>query len=293
MTSAADGAVIRGELMAAGEPFEHDGRVIRVEMRTTAPADRVWDAWADPERLSQWFADRVEGQARAGGTMTWIFERFGSRFPYDVVIAVPRTRLVLKGSPPGRRPFFLEILIGEEGPDTTLRILNSGFSTGEESDEEYEGVLSGWRMALAILREYLERHFGRPKSPFFAMQPASFTYDEILPWFHEAPLLYRWLTTAGGIDPTEGALYEVALRGGGRMSGRVLAVTSREIALGWEEIGGVVEMKAFKLGPLQRAVAVRGCGWTIQPARAAKIERSFAAAIDRLVAALSTPEPVH
>jgi uncharacterized protein YndB with AHSA1/START domain len=273
--------------------FAHAGRVIRVEIRTSAKGARVWAAWSDPEILSQWFTDRAEGEARTGGTMTWFFDRFAARFPYEVVSALPPFRLLLRGSPPGRSPFFLEILIEEGAEETAVTILNSGFSAGEASDEEYEGVLSGWRMALAILKEYLERHYGRPKVSFFAMQPASFTFDQILPWFLEAPMLYRWLTTAGSIAGESGALYEVKLRGAGKMTGRVLALTPREVALSWDEIGGVVEMKAFHLGPLQRAVAVRGCGWQITPERALAIERLFVAAVDRLVAALARPEAIH
>ncbi|MBI3450356.1 MAG: SRPBCC domain-containing protein [Acidobacteria bacterium] len=279
--------------MTASDAFEHTGRVIRVEMRTPTPADRVWSAWADPAKLSQWFTDRTEGEVRPGRSFTWIFERFGARFPYEVLVATPPSRLVLRGSPPGRRPFFLEVLIAGSDVETTLTIVNSGFSAGEATEEEHEGVLSGWEMALAILKEYLERHYGRPKAAFFAMQPAVFAYEGLLPYFLEEPWLREWLTASGSIRGEAGALYHLELRGGGTMSGRVLAVTRREVALSWDEIGGVCELKAFSLGPNQRAVAVRGIGWEIGEERASKIERGMAKAIDRLVASVSGTGTVH
>jgi len=63
---------------------KHQGRMLRQEIRTTASPQRVWEAWADPARLSQWFADRARGEPRAGGTLTWCFDDFGHEFPYEV-----------------------------------------------------------------------------------------------------------------------------------------------------------------------------------------------------------------
>ena len=37
--------------MGSRRPFEHAGRVAQAEITTSAPADRVWLAWTDPERL--------------------------------------------------------------------------------------------------------------------------------------------------------------------------------------------------------------------------------------------------
>src|SRR2546425_3443201 len=107
---------------------EHRGRVARAEIRTTASADRVWQAWAEPARLSEWFTDRAQGRAAAGGTVVWCFDRFKSRFPYDVMVADEAARLVLKGTPPGRPPYLLEVLLGEdEARGTLVRVINSGF----------------------------------------------------------------------------------------------------------------------------------------------------------------------
>jgi uncharacterized protein YndB with AHSA1/START domain len=39
------------------------GRVAKAEMRTSAPAEVVWSAWADPEKLAQWFVDDALAEA--------------------------------------------------------------------------------------------------------------------------------------------------------------------------------------------------------------------------------------
>ena len=268
--------------------IEHAGRVARAEIDTTATVEQAWQAWADPARISEWFTDRAKGKAAMGGTVTWCFDRFRTQFPYDVVAADENRRLVLKGAPPGRPPYLLEILIepAPAGAGSRIRLLNSGFAVGAENDEEYEGVVSGWVMALAILKQYLEHHFGSPKTGFFAMQPAPFTYDRIVPLFQEEEGLMRWLTTSGSIG-APGDRYQLTLRDGSPMSGRVLALTAREVALSWDEIDGVAELKAFRLGPRSRAVAVRGCGWNLSEEQGAEIDRMLAKSIDRLVAILS------
>jgi len=268
------------------EPIvEHAGRVVRAEIHTTASVERAWQAWAEPARLSEWFTDRAKGRAAVGGTVTWFFDRFKTQFPYDVIAATEGSHLVLKGSPPGRPAYVLEIQITGQDGGALVRIINSGFSVGVENDEEHEGVLSGWQMALAILKHYLENHFGEPKTGFFAMQPAPLDYEKILHYFLEEEGLMRWLTSSGAIG-APGERYTLTLRDGSPMSGRVLAMTSREVAVSWDEIDGVAEIKAFRIGPRSRAVAVRGCGWNLPEERAEEIDRMLSKAIDRLVAAL-------
>jgi len=268
--------------------IEHAGRTARAEIVTSAAAEQAWLAWADPDRISEWFTDRAKGKAAVGGTVTWCFDRFRTQFPYEVLAAEESERLVLKGAPPGRPPYLLDITIAPppQGSGSVIRIVNSGFSVGNENDEEYEGVVSGWQMALAILKEYVENHFGRAKTGFFAMQPATFTYERIVPYLVDEEGLMRWLTTSGWIG-APGDRYNLTLRDGSPMSGRVLARTSREVALSWDEIDGVAELKAFRLGPRARAVAVRGCGWGLSEERAGEIDKMLAKSIDRLVAILS------
>ena len=266
--------------------IEHRSDAVRAEITTTAGSGQVWRAWAEPEILSQWFTDRARGRARAGTTMTWIFDRFRMELPYDVIIAEHERRLVLKGSPVGRPPYLMEILVAPRDTGTHLTVINSGFTVGSGAEEQRDGVLSGWKMALVILKHYLENYFEQDRESFFAMQPAPFTYDQILPRFLTATGLSSWLTRDGAIG-APGDSYRLTLTGGQTMSGRVLVVTGSEVAVTWDEIHGVAELKAFLLGPRTRAVSVRGCGWGLSCERAVEIEKMMAAAVDRLVADLS------
>lgn len=275
--------------MTEHDRFEHAGRVAEAEILTSAPVERVWKAWSDPDRLAEWFTDRTKGYAEAGAKVTWYFDRFGISFPYEVIAAEPGSRLLMKGSPQGRPGYFQEILMSPAGEGTRVHVRSSGYQRpGGDDEEEHASVVSGWQMALAIMKFYLERHFGEPKRSFFAMQPAPFEYHRIRTFFTDEWHLSRWLTSSGA--PGEvGQAYRMELRGGDTMCGEVLAVTGHELALSWDEINGVLEMKAFRLGPRQRAVCLRGCAWDMLEEARLEVESTLSSAIDRLVAALKEP----
>lgn len=268
----------------------HRGRIIRTSIRTSASPARLWDAWADPVRLAEWFPDRADGRAVEGAVQTWFFDRFGYVLPYEVVTAVPGEHLVLTGEMPGRPRAYLEIEIATAEGVTTLTLTNSGFLDADGWDEEYEGIVSGWTLALAVLKQYAERHFARSRSQFFAMRPAAFEYGDLLPHFRDPGRLQAWLTSQGHVgEPGEPG--SLALRDGPRVSGTVLAVTAWEVLLSWDEIDGVLALKGFGLGGGRRAICVHGSGWGLSHERAAALEVTFGAALDRLRLVLSQPHP--
>ena len=266
--------------MARQEHPSHAGRTVRAEIRTRATPMQVWQAWADPVRLSQWFTDRARGEAKPGQRMTWIFDKLGFELPHDVLEAVPGERLVFRGTPPERPPYLLEILIAREGPETVVRLIHSGLVDGDDQDEEYDGVRSGWEMAMSILRHYLEHYYGEAKRTVLVMRPARFSYDAVLPYYKEEPLLATWLTSSGAIGwPDE--RFTLTLRDGERLSGQVLAVTSHEVAVSWEEEHAVLELKAFSAGP-SRMLCMRIIGWAMSESRAAELERLCERALEKL-----------
>jgi uncharacterized protein YndB with AHSA1/START domain len=268
----------------------HQGRMMRLEMRTTASPEQVYQAWADPVKLSQWFTDNARGEAKPGSTMYWIFEKFGYEIPYEVVDAVPGKLLALGGELPGRPPFLLEVIIEQQGGETVLRLVNSGFLDGGKWDEEYEGVASGWELSLALLRYYLERHFGEPKRTFLLIEPAQYSPAEILRWYTDPQLLGEWLAADGAdvLAPSEvGARVSIPLRVEGEaIEGKTLAVTRREVAFSWIAEDIVLELKTFMMGP-NPVVSIRGTGWRPDPAPFAAIEGEMSAALKRLATRLA------
>jgi uncharacterized protein YndB with AHSA1/START domain len=266
--------------------IEHKGRIIRAEIRTKATPQQAYDAWADPEKIAHWFVDRAEGKAELGATITWIFEKFNYRIPYEVLIAQPAEKFAIRWNPPpGMNAGVLEVTISKEGGDTVIRLVNSGFREGAEWNEEFEGTDSGWRMALALLKHYLENYFGSSRRSFLTMRPAEFSFDEVVPLQRTAAGLKKWLTKSGEYGEV-GESFALELQGGGKASGRVLAKTKRETTLGWDEIQGVLELKAFSMGP-QKMLCVRGLGWGLSAEKAKELEVQMERAVERLANAMS------
>ena len=227
--------------------LEHHGRQMELKVRIAAAPLRVYEAWAEPEKISQWFTDRTKGEARPGATITWIFEKFGHETPYEVMDAAPGDRFAVGGRLPGRPPFLLEITLEQEGGETVVHLVNSGFLEGEGGDDEYEGVRSGWALALELLKVYVERHFGEPKRTLLLLlQEAAFRFEDVLPLFTTAKGLEAWLARTAELD---GETLRLALREGGPVTGRRLLATSREAAFTWNELPGILELKAFSMGP--------------------------------------------
>lgn len=263
--------------MSEEKQFTHKGRMIRAETRTSATPQQVWEAWADPEKIAAWFVDRATGEGKAGTIMTWFFDDFGFAQPLKVVESDPGKHFVLRWDPPEGDPGILEIQIEREGGSTLVRLINSGFKEGAQWDDEYEGVNSGWQMSLAILKHYLENYFGRSKATLLIMQPAAFQYHQLLPNFLDPSKLSRWLTKSGAIGKA-GERCNLVLRDGGNLTGRVLAVTSREVTLSWDEIGGTLELKGFSMGP-QRVVGVRCMTWKLDRDAAARLKPDLEKAV--------------
>jgi uncharacterized protein YndB with AHSA1/START domain len=272
----------------------HRGRQLVVQMRTRATPEQVYEAWADPEKITHWFVDSAKvdtasGKAEPGAIFTWAFEKFGYEIPYEVVAAEPGRRFALGGEHPKSGPFLLEVKIEREGGETLVTLVNSGFLDGSEWDEEYQGIVSGWTNALAVLKHYLENYAGRRKTAILAMQPAACDFPSLLSFYSTAQGLDRWLTTSASIGGGVGAACSLRLHGGDSLTGSVLSSTRWEVALSWDEIDGVLELKGFRFPGMGPVVAARVVSWSISPERAAAIERRLQEALGRLAGAVAAP----
>ena len=270
--------------MRKDEHQKHERRTIRDEVKTSASPQHAWEAWADPAKISQWFVDRADGKAEPGADLTWFFDKFNMELHYKVLEAVPGERFAILWPGPIPASGILEVIIEREGGETLIRLVNSGFREDAQLNEEYEGVVSGWRTSLGLLREYLENYFGEPRTSILVMQPAQFEYAQVARYFREPELLAKWLTKSGSIGD-DGETCKLVLQNGESVTGRVLARMHHEVTLSWPEARAALELKSFSMGP-QRVLGVRVSGWKMDPDGAREIEKQMTGAVARLAAAL-------
>jgi uncharacterized protein YndB with AHSA1/START domain len=244
---------------------KHHGRTIDTSIRMKTTPMRAWDGWADPQQIANWFVDRAEGVATPGEVMTWFFDTFNYRQPVPIVEATPGETFVIgSGDAPGPQglPYLMEITISKEQGDTVMRLVNSGFSEDAKFDDEYEGVVSGWKIALATMKHWLEHYPNSRRTHRIVMEPTTGSYDQLRPLFHTIEGRKRWLEPLVNADA------------------QVLADTGREVLLAWDEQQGVIGLKAFRMGP-QQMLALDASMWDEAP-RSDAIDDPLRSALKRL-----------
>jgi hypothetical protein len=204
--------------------------------------------------------------------MTWFFDTFNFRLPVPIVEAERgRTFVTGSGDQPGPQglPYLMEITIAREGGATVVHLLNSGFSPDANFDDEFEGVVSGWKMALATMKYWLEHHDGARRTHTLVIEPASYTWEQLRPLLGTVEGRRRWLEPLLPADAES------------------LVDTGREVLLAWPAVEGVMGLKAFRMGP-QTVVALDLSTWSRKPdAQAQQPEADLRAALQRLTSALS------
>ena len=262
---------------------EHQGRQVQSSIRIDAPAEKVWEAWVDPERIAQWFVDFARDRAVTGGSVTWGFQGFGE-FAQKVIVADANRRLVLQAFPGA----LVEITLERKGGSTVLTLVQSGFADGAEWDEPMAGVGSGWDLSIALLKEYVEHHYGKQKRSFMVARPSALPPLEARDYFVNEQLLSQWLTINGAPAPP-GESFELKLREGAAIKARTTAITSREVSFALEDADVVIDLKAFAgsvMGPGPAMVGIRAMAWG-DDQRMNTLELYCTSAVERLAKLLS------
>ncbi len=265
------------------------GRAIEVDLVTRADSARVWEAVTNPARVVEWFADRAEGGTRPGDTITWSFDRMASELSFTVNPLTAPGRLVLEGT--RGTPGHLELMVGAAHDGTRVSLIHSGLPQESDWDDDYRSLAAGWRLALAVLRYYAEFHFGQPRKQFFASRLGRFSLARLVTLFHEPAGLQDWLTEGGSMG-TPGGRVHLALKTGETLRGDMLADTGTDIAMAWDEIGGVLQLRTLPGGHDRdsRLVCATGWGWGVSSERVRQIEIELAAALERLERAVDPVE---
>jgi uncharacterized protein YndB with AHSA1/START domain len=104
---------VRGTLRA-----EEGTGVVRIEMLVPSPANQVWAAFTDRDRLAQWLGE-VEGDLHAGGEYRARFFPSGWDGAGRILECDPGRRFLVESAEPGRRTTTDEIELVPEGTDRT------------------------------------------------------------------------------------------------------------------------------------------------------------------------------
>jgi len=134
-------------------------RAIDLSVEVPGTPEEVWEAVATGPGISSWFVtcEVVEGD---GGTVTMDFGEFG-RETAVVTAWEPPSRVVFEGGSDGRRLAYEWLVEARDGGTCVVRLVNSGFGSGEEWDADYDGMTQGWKLFFDNLRLHLTHFRGR------------------------------------------------------------------------------------------------------------------------------------
>jgi uncharacterized protein YndB with AHSA1/START domain len=137
---------------------------IEREIVIEAPVERVWTTLTSAEHIGKWFADSgAEIDLKPGGAIVLHWKDYGAVAGLVEKVESPHTFAYRWGNGPGQDPSgsnstHVEFTLTPEGNGTRLRVVETGISTLDGSDEDrtkfYEEHSEGWKSELNELSEY-------------------------------------------------------------------------------------------------------------------------------------------
>lgn len=227
---------------------------IEVAIDVDAPRERVWEAWAAPEHVAEWFVDEAEGRIGETESIAWIWAQMGLTLHYGVTAVDPGASFELSTRLPEGETRTLRVTLTDAQDGTRVELVESGLSS-----EDPGSVRSGWQMALALLKVYVEDHFGEEVRSVLVMAETEAPADAVVTAHRTADGLRSWVVAPGGL-PEEGGEVGLEIGEDVTVTGEVLCHTATESSLRWSEIEGVLELKQFST-PEGRAVGLRAFSW--------------------------------
>lgn len=185
-----------------------DTRSIETTFRIAASPDDVFRALTEANELMNWFPVQAKSDPREGGVvwMSWGKDWVEGEATFSVFD--PPEKLVIRSPEAfGSNPTEQTWTITQDGAETVLHLVHSGFSSDASHDDEYDSVRTGWEFELTGLKHYLERHKGAKRDVVVRHLPVSCSRAEAC-----AAIL-------GGDPPAVSEPFSIELPGYGTLEG--------------------------------------------------------------------------
>ena len=199
-----------------------DRRFIELEVEVRGTPEEVWRAIATGPGISSWYVPHTVDE-REGGVAT---ASFGSAPEMQIkgrVAAWEPPHRVLFDDGSGEGLAFEWLVEARDGGTCVVRLVNTGFGSGEDWDAQYDAMTEGWLLFLCNLRLHLE-HF--PGQTATAVLPTA-------TWAGPRDTTWARLTDALGIPatPAVGERIEVNAPDAPTLAGTVADAAPWRVAL--------------------------------------------------------------
>ena len=200
-----------------------DHRSLELDIEVAGTPEEVWRAIATGPGISSWYVPHVV-EEREGGAATASFGPSPEMQIAGRVAAWDPPRRVVFDKGEGAEGLAFEWLIeARYGGTCIVRLVNSGFGSGDEWDTQYDGMAEGWKLFLLNLKLHLEHFGGQTATASLPMAMWAGSQDQV----------WSVLTESLGIPvaPALGTRIVASAIDAPTLAGTVVAVDSWRVAL--------------------------------------------------------------
>ena len=143
---------------------------IKAAIQILEPADVVFEAIVDPEKMSNYFISESSGRMEEGKTIEWKFPEFDMKFPIRVA-KIEKDKYISYYWMIDEFELFVEITLTQKASNATLVTVTEKSRKNDEA-----GIIwlmqntEGWANFLACLKAYLEYGINLRKGGFDYMK---------------------------------------------------------------------------------------------------------------------------
>lgn len=130
---------------------------ITSKMNIHKPASEVYEAFANPEKMANYWFSSGTARIETGRTITWRYDEYNAEGEINVLETEENRKIVFSWGGKGEETIVTILLKQQETGNTIVEVVESGF---KEDDPNFISKLlgqqQGWIYMLSCLKAYLE-----------------------------------------------------------------------------------------------------------------------------------------
>jgi uncharacterized protein YndB with AHSA1/START domain len=143
---------------------------IKTAIQVSKPANEVFEAIVDPDKMSNYFISKGSGRLEEGKTIMWRFPEFDMEFPVRPGKIEKDSYISFSWDMEGKE-LIVEFTLGRmDNGSTLVTVTEKSMKNDEAGIKWLQGNTAGWANFLACLKAYLEYGINLRKGAFDYMR---------------------------------------------------------------------------------------------------------------------------
>jgi uncharacterized protein YndB with AHSA1/START domain len=138
-----------------------ENRSIELEVEVVGTPEEVWQAIATGPGISSWYVPHTVEEREGGAAVASFGPGPEMQIPGRVAAWEPPRRVVFDGGEGTEGLAFEWLVEARDGGTCVVRLVNTGFGSGEDWDAQYDGMSEGWQLFLLNLKLHLAHFNGK------------------------------------------------------------------------------------------------------------------------------------